>query len=97
MISVLMDKPSDDEWYKVKGGTGLNAASANYAKASWLYQNDTNASGTVWGGTQANAWTPTLADRKYYWGMGDYSDWSARRRGRRQLTRLRAGPMSLVT
>lgn len=81
MISVLMDKSTDDEWYKVKGGTGLNAASANYAKASWLYQNDTNASGTVWGGSQANAWTPTLADRKYYWGMGDYSDWSSTEKG----------------
>lgn len=76
MISVLMSGASDDEWYKVKGGTGLNAASANYAKASWVYQTDTNASGTSWGGAQANAWSPSLADRKWYWGMGAVSDWS---------------------
>lgn len=77
MISVLLDAAGDDEWYKVKGGTGLNAASANYAKASWLYQNDTNASGTSWGGAQANAWSPSLSDRKWYWGMGDHCDWSS--------------------
>jgi hypothetical protein len=77
IINVLMDRASDDEWYKVKGGTGLNALSANYAKASWLYQTDTNASGTVWGGAQANAWSPTLAVRKYYWQMGFWNDWSS--------------------
>lgn len=76
VISVLMTNPQDSLWYDVKGGTGLNAASPNYAKASWTYQTDTNAGGTSWGGTQVGQWSPTLAQRNYYWGMGTVSDWS---------------------
>ena len=76
IIATLLTNAQDNDWYTVKGGTGVTN-SPNFAKASWLYQNDTNAvSGTAWGGSQANAWTPTLADRNYYWNMGSYSDWS---------------------
>ncbi len=79
LYAVLMDNPNDNDWYTTKDATDF-ANYPNYAHASWMRQESTNGGGW-WNGTNRWVWSPTLADRPYYWSWGGNCDWTGSRYG----------------
>lgn len=79
IYAVLMDNANDNDWYTTKDSVDWPNY-PNMAHASWMRQESTNGGGW-WNGTNRWVWSPTLANRPYYWSWGANCDWTGTRYG----------------